>query len=231
MIGARHVIAALAAGFATFAQAAPLVVIGARGTPFKVGQRIDSARPVSLKPGEQLTLIASDGRTVTLRGAFSGPPLPRAAAAPRPGQALAALVAGRQARSSSVGVVRSGDVMDAPALPQPWLIDISRGGSRCLRHGSAPVWWRPDGAAARSFTVFPVDRSWRADFTWRAGQRTMKVPPIARFDGTTSFIIRTDGEEALVTVERAPATLDTDLMLAAWMIEKGCTQQGDGLLA
>jgi hypothetical protein len=207
--------------------AAPLIVIDAHGGSFKAGQKIDSAKPITLKEGERVTLIAPDGKTITLRGKFSGLPMTSAPAATDPKQALAALMANRNARTSRVGAVR-GDSELAP-LPQPWLIDVSTPGERCLRPGQQPIWWRPEAAASQKFSLLPSDQSWRSDFEWVAGQHAIPAPPLAKFDGQTSFVIRMGQQEHSITVNLVPTDLDGSA-LASWMIEKGCIQQADALL-
>lgn len=226
-LGRLLVAATLSLSFASLS-AAPLIVVDARGGGLKSGQKIDSAKPIALKEGERVTLIGPDGKTVTLRGKYAGPPMIRAGAATDPKRALAALIATRNARTSSVGVVRSGT--DAAPLPQPWLIDISRPGERCLKVGERAIWWRPEKAGAQKFTVLPIDRSWRADFQWSAGQDRLAVPPLAKFEGQTIFVIRIDDQEYAVSVNLVPADLDNDFVLASWMLEKGCIQQADALL-
>ncbi|OYY70672.1 hypothetical protein [Sphingomonas sp. 28-63-12] len=210
------------------AKATTLIIIDARAGTMKAGQKIDSATPLTLKEGERITVIGPDGKSVTIRGKFSGPPLGRGPVASDPGRALAALINTRNARTSSVGVVRG--ATDAAPLPDPWLIDISRAGERCLKAGTRAVWWRPDSRAAQKFTVLPVDRSWRADFEWSAGEGMMAVPPLARFDTQTIFLLRVNEQEFPVSVNIVPADLDNDFILASWMLEKGCLQQADALL-
>lgn len=213
---------------ATAVSATTLIVIDSRTAGLKAGQKIDSAVPINLKEGERVTLIGPDGKSITLRGKFTGPPIGRAVATADPGRALAALINTRNARTSSVGVVRG--ATDAAPLPDPWLIDISRSGERCLKAGSKAVWWRPDGTAAQKFTVLPIDRSWRADFEWKAGSDMMAVPPLAKFDTQTIFLFRVNEQEFSVSVNIVPPDLDNDFILASWMLEKGCIQQADALL-
>ncbi len=218
--------AALAAP--AMAIAAQLVVLDARGGNLKPGQSIDSARPIALKEGERVTVIGPDGRSVTLRGKFSGPPMQTAAAAANPRLALAALVTTRNARSSSIGAIRAGSV--AAPLPDPWLIDISRPGPRCLREGETPVWWHPDSAAPKAFTVYPIDRSWRADFAWAKGVDRMPAPRLSRLDGANLFVIRMDGQDNAISLNVIPKSVDNEMVLTAWMLEKGCIQQADAYL-
>lgn len=209
------------------ALAAQLVVLDARGGGLKPGQSIDSARPIALKEGERVTVISPDGRSVTLRGAFNGPPMQTAAAAANPRLALAALVSTRNARSSSIGAIRAGSV--AAPLPDPWLIDISRPGPRCLREGETPVWWHPESATAKTFTVYPIDRSWRADFAWGGADR-MPAPRLSKLDGANLFVIRMDGQDNAISLNVIPKSVDNEMVLTAWMLEKGCIQQADAYL-
>jgi len=206
-----------------------LIVIDARSAQLKAGASIDSDTVVVLKEGERATLVGPDGKSVTLKGPFNGPAMPANSTAADPKAALAALVNTRDARTSSVGVIRAG--ADAAKLPEPWLIDMSRPGTRCMLEGQSPVWWRPESDHEDKFTVFPVDRSWRADFTWVVGQDRQDVPKIARFGGPNTFVIRRDNQEYAITITVIPKEIDSDLVLSSFMLEKACIQQADALLA
>ncbi len=215
----------LLSGLAT---AANLIVLEARGGGLSAGQSIPSDKPITLKEGERVTVIGPDGKSVTLRGPFSGPPMPGGGAAADPKQALAALVATRDARTSSVGVIRAGT--EAAKLPEPWLIDMSRPGPRCLLEGERPVWWRPEAASEQEFTVFPIDRSWRADFRWKVGEDRQPVPPVSRFEGQNSFIVVIDKQEHAISITMVPRDIDNEFVLTSWMLQKGCVQQADALI-
>ena len=209
--------------------ARPMTVVEARGTPFKPGMRVDSETPVQLREGEKLTLIAQDGRAATLRGPYRGKAGGNVTAgATRPGMALSALVATRRDRSTAVGAVRSG--ADAAPLPAPWLIDIGRPGLRCLREGDAAVWWRADSAREESFTVAPLDKSWRATLTWSPGQSEMPAPDIMSGQMVRTFLVRAGDRDNAITVNIIPAGVDEPLVVASWMIEKNCVQQADAYL-
>lgn len=208
--------------------AAKLMVLEARGGGLKTGMSIDSETPITLKEGERVTVIGPDGKSTVIKGPFSGEPLPKGSTAADPKQALAALVATRDARTSSVGVIRAGT--DAVKIPEPWLIDVTRPGPRCLLEGDLPVWWRPVADAGENFTVFPVDRSWRADFTWEPGQDRQQVPPLSRFEGPNVFVVRQGEAEYAISLNIVPRGIDNNMVLSAWMLEKGCIQQADALL-
>lgn len=215
----RHVAPALGLALSSISvTAAPLFVVDARGGGLRIGQKIDSAQPITLKEGERVTLVSQDGKTVTLRGKFSGLPM----------MAAGAGIGTRDARTD-IGAARSLGVSRAIPLPEPWLIDVSTPGERCLRPGQQPIWWRPEVRASQKFTLLPIDQSWRVDFEWAAGQHAIPAPPLAKFEGQTVFTIRMGEREYGITVHLVPTNLDGSA-LASWMIEKGCMQQAEALL-
>jgi len=226
----RHIAPALVLALSSISvTAAPLIVVDARGGGLKKGQKIDSAQPITLKEGERVTLISQEGKTITLRGKFSGLPPMSAGAATDPTQALRALVGTRNPETGGVGAARSYEVSRTAPLPQPWLIDVSTPGQRCLRPGQQPIWWRPEVGASQKFTLLSFDQSWRVDFEWAAGQHGIPAPPLAKFEGQTVFVIRMGEREYGITVHLVPTNLDGSA-LASWMIQKGCMQQADALL-
>ncbi len=208
--------------------AASLVVLDARGAGLKTGMRLDSGATLNLKEGERVTVIGPDGSSVTRKGPFNGPVMEAANNTVDTKRALSALLATREIRSSAVGVVRSG--IATVKIPEPWLIDVTRPGPRCLLEGERPVWWRPDAALREHFAVFPVDRSWRADFVWEQGQDRQTVPALSRFDSTKLFFIKYEEQEFAISLHIVPKDMDNGLVLASWMLEKGCLQQADALL-
>ena len=205
--------------------AAPMIVVEARGGGLRPGMRVESASKIDLKDGERVTLIGADGHAVTLRGSYSGVIAKSGGATQNPRVALAALISTRNDRASQVGAVRAG--ANAAPLPDPWLIDISRSGARCIREGQRPVWWRPDTSAETLFTVYPIDRSWRADFVWQKGQSQMVAPDLAKLDGVKTFLIHVPGQDNAISINTIPLDVTDPLVLSSWMLEKACVQQAD----
>lgn len=204
------------------------VVMDARGAGLKPGDRLDGQAVVTLKEGERATLIGPDGKTLSLRGAFSGTPLAAAGPPTSSSEALAALLTIRDARVSAIGVVRAG--LDAAPLPDAWLLDAARGGARCLREGLPAVFWRPQAAKAARFSIAPADRTWVVEMPWPARSPTLKLPREARITEQNLVHIALDGEEQPIALNVIPAGLDAPMVLAAWMMEKGCLSQADALL-
>ena len=208
--------------------AANMIVVDARGAGLKPGMTVNSASVIDLKEGERVTMISADGRSVMLRGAYHGPAVRGSTSAQDPRAALAALISTRNDRAKTVGAIRAG--ANAVALPDPWLVDITRPGVRCVREGEEPVWWRPDARTAEPFKVFPIDRSWRADFQWRAGTASMPAPALSKLEGASTYIVQVEGQENAITISVIPRGITEPLMLSAWMLERTCIQQADAYL-
>ena len=208
--------------------AEPMTVVEARGTAFRPGMQVASTATVQLREGEKLTVVSMNGRLATLRGPYRGVVAPTVLASTSARAALGALVTTRRDRATSVGAVRSAAI--AHPIPDPWMVDISRPGPRCVREGGPVTWWRADSTSEEQFTILPLDRSWKAEITWQAGQSTMPVPPGLRLEEGSSFVVRSDGRDNAISLNVIPATADQPLLLVAWMIEKGCAQQADALI-
>jgi len=210
------------------ALASPLVVMEVRGTNLKQGGTVESDKPLALKEGERVTLIGANGSYVTLRGPFNDVPLKDVTTSADSKQNLAALVASREARTNSVGVVRAG--AETAVLPSPWLIDVARPGRRCLKIGSTPVLWREDSSKAETVAVYPGDKSWRVDLDWPVGKDRLDIPPITNIDASASLVVVRAGAEINLSLSGAPADLPDPLLYASWLFHRGCAQQADAMI-
>jgi len=216
-------------GAARTAGAADLVVVSSRGVALKAGQAVDSTQPLVLKDGQQVELIAPTGQLIKLHGPWDKPPIAEGAAnAPDASVALKALLTQNLARSESVGVVRGTNAQVVP--PDPWLLDITRVGIRCVPASSQIVFWRPGGGGAAALSVEPYDRSWRARAQWPAGADRMVMPGTLPLTNRSTYIVGLNGKNTPVTLVTVPAAASNDAMRAAWMIQEGCDAQAQALL-
>jgi len=208
--------------------AADLVVVEARGIALKPGDMIDDTKPFVLREGQHVTLIAVNGSTVKLDG-----PYDKTAAAGEEGGdasmsvALNALMTQSAARTEA-GVVRAG--LTHVALPEPWLMNVSRNGNVCLRQGERPVFWRETLRGKGDLSVIPGDNSWKAQATWPAGEAELVVHGTMPVEGGGTYRVTLDGNEADITVNIIPAELRSDAMRAAWMAHVGCEAQAEALV-
>ncbi|HUK60444.1 MAG TPA: hypothetical protein VLV50_14540 [Stellaceae bacterium] len=210
------------------ARADDMVVVAARGIALAPGTRVDPAKPLVLAQGQHVTLIALNGTTLKLDGPYDKAPA-LADGGSDLGQALAALVTQNTARTTEAGVTRAAATV--AHLPSPWLLDVSRGGSVCLRDGAMPVFWRPTDKAAAHLTVMPADRSWKGEAKWPAGDDELSAPSDLPVHGDAIYFMTIDnGEEAAITVNLIPRTLASTAMQAAWLAHQGCEAQAEALL-
>jgi hypothetical protein len=232
MIRARHILGALAAAAAALPPDAPraaeLIVVEARGIGLNAGDVIDDQATLELKEGQHLTLIAASGATLKIDGPFDRAPAAGAGADEDSGfgTALRALVTQSAARAEA-GVVRDG--LTPVALPEPWLLDVSRTGVVCLRAGDTPMLWRESAARKSNLTITAGDRTWRADATWEAGIDKLLLPQTVPFHGGITYRIRLDANDANITVKLVPNALVNPEMQAAWLADVGCDPQAQAL--
>jgi hypothetical protein len=209
------------------AKAADLVVIEARRVALRVGQTVDSTKPLALKEGEHVTLISPAGATIKLDGPYNKAPDADTGRAVPIANTLALLVAQRQARVGEVGTTRG---LALNPLPEPWVLDTSRTGTVCLREGTDAVLWRPDAQRELELTVAPTDRSWKAQTHWSAGTDRVVIKAPAMIHGDATYLVTLNGTQSAITVENVPASLANDPMRAAWLAGKGCEAQAEALL-
>lgn len=212
--------------------AANLVVMESKVSGYKVGQSLDASVTMTLKPGESLVLIASDGKVYKLSGPYSGPPIPRGTKpASDSQQALAGMLASRDARTSSVGVFRSLKPVATPM--DPWWISLSTpDASRCARAGAKVQLWRQDIRRSENVSVASVrGDAWLTDVQWREGESLLLIaPPVnVSLEAVTLSVMRT-GSESKFVLNWIPAGVDDPVILISWMREKGCHSQADALL-
>jgi len=216
-----------AALLASPAWSAELVVVEARGLTLKPGQVVDDTQRLTLQRGDEVTLVDENGAVIKLRGPYD--------AAPNAGSGgsgvdvsnvLAALSTGGS--QSSMGVVRA--KVENVTLPNPWVIDVSHSGKVCVRPGTAAVFWRQQSAGPAKLRITPVDRTWRAESEWPAGASELTAPAIFPITDRQTYVFELGGQSATVTLVQVPASLGTDRMRAAWMLQKNCLAQTKALI-
>ncbi|HYC15107.1 MAG TPA: hypothetical protein VEC75_12720 [Stellaceae bacterium] len=208
------------------ARAAEFVVIEATGASLKPGETIDGSKPLVLKEGELVSLVAEDGNVLKLRGPYNQAPDAATGGGLDVSKALAALVSGQR---SEYGVIRS--KVDNVDLPAPWVVDVSHSGKVCLRSGERLVFWRPDGSRDVTLTIMPVDRSWRAQAEWPQGAAQMEAPSGFPLKERRTYLFSMGGRTSALTLLAVPDTLTNDHMRAAWMLEMNCLAQTKALLS
>lgn len=209
------------------AQAAVLV-LGASGpgvaARYRPGAMVE-AGTITLVAGEWISVLA-DGRVQRLSGPTS---LRTAAAKPAERKMLESVASGlrrAQARQVEFGVVRGGSVDQRAA--DPWMIDISRNDTVCVRNGVQPVLWRADANATLRMSLEDRESGARRFFTWRSGEASA-VWPEALAVRTGEFLISDSlGASRQLRVVVVPEALQGGELLAE-LAEQECLTQLQGL--
>jgi hypothetical protein len=210
------------------ARADTLVVADARGVALQPGASIDAAQPLKLTPGQRVTLIAANGATIKLSGPFEGVPDPNNQRGASVADSLLRLASQTTQSTSTLGTVRA-PAGEPPA--DPWLVDVSGSGHRCLKQGGSVVFWRPPAPADQTVEIAPTDRAWQAQAQWPASTDRLAMPANFPTQDDQGYVIAVGPATATITLHVMPPVIATDAMRAAWMVEKGCVGQARVLVS
>lgn len=209
--------------------AANLVVVEARGIDLKPGAEIDGDKPLALKDGQVVTLISPSGDIIKLHGPMNAALAPAQSGSSMDVRgALKTLVTQELADNSELGVVRG--AADDPIPPQPWLVDVTHDGTRCLPENNPIVFWRPEGGGDDTVSIAPYDRSWLARAEWQAGSDRLLIAGAVPLRSSANYVVQIGTKETIVKLLTVPSAVNNDAMRAAWMIEVGCISQVRSLL-
>lgn len=209
------------------AHATQYVVLEARAIALPRGTIIDSSKPLVLKKGQHVTLISDSGARLQLDGPYRTNPSAKGEQGVDLAATLQGLITASKPRVGDVATMRAPGL--EATLPNPWLIDASRGGDRCLLEGQAPVFWRPEAANTIAFSIRPADRTWKVEALWPANLD--RLPFNSAFvRGDENYVISYNGTESAITMHTVPASLVNDNMRAGWMAAEGCEAQAEALV-
>ena len=231
-LASRLAVSRLTSGFIAWvamsgmALAAPIVVMDAHGVPLRPGQVIDDAKPIDLSAGQSITLIAANGDTLKLRGPYHQRPLAGTGGGGSLTIALSSLLVRKGVRASDIGAVRAANAVE---LPEPWVVDVSHPGTRCVREGEPIVFWRASTERSGMLDIAPLNRAWRLTAPWAAGSDRLPAPKELPVPGRATYVIDIGEGPVAITLLVMPATLANDRMRAAWMFEKSCNLQAETL--
>jgi hypothetical protein len=212
---------------ASAALAGEVTVIDSRSASYKLGQKLDDTKKITLAEGQRVTLTGG-GRTIRLAGPYDGLPFGEATAdsvLTRAGETLEALKVQKVARLTEIGTVRNTD----DDVPEPWLLSSERDGNRCIHEGQQIVFFRKSAAGGSAFYFAPSDRSWSIRVPWPAGSDRIIVQKVFRPRDKQAFIVAVDNQQRSVTLNVLPASVTDELVAEAWMEERECIGQAKAM--
>lgn len=209
-----------------------MVVVHVENAPYKRGAIIDGNKPLKLKAGWTVTLVASDGSFVTMTGPSERVPAKQRRnrkGDPKLLEALRALLAAEEMSTASLGAVRSGRTRsDFATLPNAWAVNVYRSGPRCIRPDAVSLWRKnPSRRARLKIRALGGGRSAKA--VWPAGRDTLLLDGSGFRDGSR-YVIEVSGRRVEITMHVMPERLTRPAEQAAWMARNGCNAQALALL-
>ena len=124
------------------------------------------------------------------------------------------------ARCAAVGTVK---------LPEPWVVDVSHPGTRCVREGAPIVFWRAAADKPAELSIAPLNRAWRLTAPWTAGADRVLAPKELPVPGRSTYLVDIGDGPVAITLLVIPAAVANDEMRAAWMFEQSCNLQAETL--
>ena len=222
------------------AQARQLVVIASGAPSLKPGQVVESGAAIEIPAGASVTLVTETGKTVILKGPFSGP---AKAGGPGDGQgggnsggdkliaSLSGLLSGSGKETGSLGTMRA----IAPPKPpsDPWVINTGKSGDFCVRAKGPVLLWRAKTAKSRILTLKNLTDKSRSKAKWPAGSATLEWPSKVNLSDGARYLLRMKGSRAArkFKLHLVPGGLASDAHRAVWMARNGCEKQAMRLLA
>ena len=215
------------------AAAQDLVVIASSASAIKAGQMVKSGAVLDVPAGANVTLVSQSGKTIVLKGPFSG--VPSGGGAGGGGDkslvaSLSKLMSASGGKSAALGAMRSGIAKEPD---DPWTVDVGRSGTHCVPVGGPVTLWRGAAAKASSIRIKNMTAGAKAEVAWPAGAKTLEWPAAATVADDNTYLVRLKGKKSAtkIILHLVPAELPSTPHKAVWMAEKGCVKQAKHLLA
>jgi hypothetical protein len=214
------------------ASAAEFVVVAGGAPGLMPGQVVQSGATLEIPAGASVTLVSESGKTLTLKGPYSGPAGTGAAGGGNPGpgliKALSGLLTVSGRETASLGAMRG--VQPSPP-PDPWVVDIARSGDHCVPAKDPVRLWRAKKDKARILFLKNLGDKSKSVTDWPAGSSALAWPAEVTLGDGGRYLLGLKGSQARrFNLHLVPAGLPTDAHRAAWMAKKGCVIQAKQLL-
>lgn len=219
------------------AQAQQLVVIASGAPSLKPGQVVKSGTAIEIPAGASVTLVSETGKTVTLKGPFSGPAKAGGQGGGKGGAddkliaSLSGLLSGSGKETGSLGAMRAVAPLKPPS--DAWVINTGKSGDFCVQAKGPVMLWRGKAAKARILTLKNLTDKSKSKAEWPAGSATLEWPSKVTLADGARYLLRMKGSRAArkLKLHLVPGDLPSDAHRAAWMARNGCEKQARRLLA
>jgi len=210
-------VTAAAAGLVAQGVSATALVLRSTGPSaltYKPGKALPDNAKVALKPGDTLTVLATDStRTFRGPGTFA---LAGAGKSDSPG-----MMGGRRGRFSAL---RNAGIV--PRSPTLWHVDVGQSGKMCLADSNNVMLWRSNASLPATLTVTQAGGASHTE-QWPAGQATLSWPADVPISTGVDYQVSLTGDStpSHMTFSKL-ASVPTDLtQVAEALIAEHCDGQ------
>ncbi len=220
--------AALAAGLALAGPAQAGVVVKSSGPSageFPVGKKLDDSATITLRAGDSVTVLTSNGTRV-ITGA--GPHKVGARGASKR-STFAVLTRQRSGARVRTGAVRGGVGAIAATNPSLWNVDVTKAGRVCIANTSLVNFWRPDTAGEATY-MFGTDQSgFHVHVTFDEGvsQASLSGDELPLGNVKSYSLTGPDGTANTIEFVSLDGVPEDPESMAATLAENGCNTQLD----
>jgi hypothetical protein len=176
----------------------------------------------------EVTLLADNGQIIRVAGP-SRRPLAELARGRAPSLSLgrlADLLRGGGPGRFQPAFSRSGI---GGAQTDPWAVDVTTGGAKCIFADHPVFLWRPPLASGARVSLEATSRSQRSFFDWPAGTITVAWPSDIPLDPSETYVVTLDSGSRTFTLTVAPKRPERGFALVH-LAESGCKDQLFALL-
>lgn len=224
------------------AQASSYVVVATgTGTEYAPGDMIEGDLSITLEKGNQLTLINSLGKKISVKGPFKGaldvylnkPGEQGAASGSNEAagvdvdlvQSLARLFKTRFVDTGSLGAFRS--LSAGNELSDAWMLDSGKLGHFCSAKSKPIQLWRRPENTIKEVQIQLEGTNEKGATRWEANAKSASWPAELPVNDGASYLVRTRGEDAIkrLVLHILPDDLPTRAHQAVWMAEQKCETQ------
>jgi len=210
------------------------VVFKSKGGQFPPGMAVKSGDIIQLGAGEYVKFITPSGKVVEVKGPHNKA-LDMASSESEKGiaETLKILVAAQQKHTKDMGVTRDSTAVIRAAnkigwVPEPWVVNISYDGDKCVREGDAVKLWRAEQQDLKLKVAMGQD--FEAIKVLKQGETYINAPTNMPIKDGGKYQFEYGDKMTQSTLHVIPKTITSPAVLAAWMKESGCRAQAVSVL-
>jgi hypothetical protein len=216
------------------------VIVASTSPDYAAGQVIGTGQGIELAEGESVRLLTGSGRTLTIRGPYSGV-VEEGSDVKDKGvtPVLVTLLSGPAQDNSTLGATRSALPLDSGAAPtevnddaMAVRVDVTRSGKYCIRPGAKILISRPADSREDRLSLTNQATSSTETLVWGGDARAIEWQVNMPAEGELQFLARLGLLGGPVRLELIPVTFESDEpgAMAVRLLERGCQAQAQPLL-